>query len=70
MGKADCEENRQLSEAICLNNVAANAIRKLKSGKANRILSDTISAHQGAIVELIRVQKEHQQGCGECQKGD
>jgi hypothetical protein len=74
MGKATCKENQGFSEAIDLNDKAAKALRwaktRTQSDPRERVLSDAISAYQEAIVALVGMQKNHQQGCHECQKGD
>jgi ubiquitin C-terminal hydrolase len=74
MGKANCEENREFSQAINLNNKHAKALRKAEnsagSGEVKRILLAGLLACQEAVVKLVRMQGRHQKRCDECKKGD
>jgi hypothetical protein len=80
VGKKDCQEYVNLSDAIKINDVDANAVRRILNqaprGKldpnpqATLALQDFIRSHQGANIALVRIRDEHARQCPECQKGD
>jgi hypothetical protein len=74
MGKANCKENREFSQAINLYNKHTKALRKAEnsagSDQVKRILLAGSHACQEAIVKLTRMQGRHQKRCDECKKGD
>jgi hypothetical protein len=78
MGKAACEHYGEFSEAIRLNNVAANAARKAlepataetKQTPDRQVMTDCISCYQEAETALIASREEHARRCPDCLQGD
>lgn len=80
MGTNDCEEHISLSDTIKINDVAANAVRRVlnqtPTGTLDRdpistdALRDFILSHQSANIVPVRHREEHVRGCPECQKGE
>jgi hypothetical protein len=77
MGKANCNENRELSEIITgLEKQISSAHEELKlpatreNPEAQEVLSDVKLGRQTAIIALDKERHLHQQRCPECQKGD
>jgi hypothetical protein len=72
MGSARCEENREFPKAINLINKHANALRKAEntaeSGQVKRILLSALVGCEEAVVELVRMQGQHQKKCDDCKK--
>jgi hypothetical protein len=74
MGKADCEKNKEFSEAYDVTNKAANALRKAitlaKSPEGKKILLRAVNGCGQGAVQLFKMRENHQKRCLECKKGD
>lgn len=75
--KNECEEYRQLSDIIKLNNKGAKAVREalatipdLVDHEAKQRLSDALLPYQEANAALTGLLNKHRQKCPECQKGN
>jgi hypothetical protein len=73
VGKADCEKNKEFSEAYEVTDKAANALRKAisraRSPEGKKILRRAILGCQKAVIELSKMRDNHQKNCPECKKG-
>jgi hypothetical protein len=76
VSKDECEDYRNLSNIIRLNNKGAKAVREalgtipdLVDREAKQRLSDALLPYQQANAELTAFQNKHRQRCPECRKG-
>jgi hypothetical protein len=73
MTSDECEYSRNISLAIQRSNEAANHLRcivedsrKAGNDEAVKVFSETKLIDQNAIVDLIRLRRDHQTACPEC----
>jgi hypothetical protein len=70
---SECEYSRNISFAIERTNDACNILqrivedaRKRKDTEAVEVFTQTKLIHQKAVIDLIRMRKQHQDSCSEC----
>jgi hypothetical protein len=70
---SECEYSRNISFAIDRTNEACNMLqrivedaRKRKNEEEVEVFTQTKLIHQKAVIDLIRMRKQHQELCSEC----